>query len=97
MIETISAGDWTGKGLPLLGLELGVADISPLNEAVPEEVRAQIEATRQSMIDGTFNPYTGPIKKQNGETVLAEGAVIDDGGLWGMDYFVEGIIGTMPE
>jgi hypothetical protein len=29
--------------------------------------------------------------------VVAEGAVMDDGGLWGMDYFVEGIVGTMPD
>ena len=97
LLKNIMGGSWTSKGLPLAGLEIGLADITPLNEAIPADARAKIEATRQSIIDGSFNPYTGPIKKQNGDIALAEGAKIDDGGLWGMDYFVEGIIGTMPK
>ena len=50
-----------------------------------------------AMIDGKFNPYTGPVRNQAGEVVVPEGAVLDDGGLWGMTYFVEGVTGTMPE
>jgi basic membrane lipoprotein Med (substrate-binding protein (PBP1-ABC) superfamily) len=96
LIKEVAAGNWTSKGLPLSGMELGAADISPLNAAVPADVQEKIEQTREAMRAGTFSPYAGPVKKQNGEIVVAEGAVMDDGGLWGMDYFVEGIIGTMP-
>ena len=56
-----------------------------------------VAKARQSMSDGSFNPYSGPVNKQNGEVVIPSGSVMDDGGLWGMDYFVEGVIGTMPD
>ena len=96
-IKRMSAGNWTSRGLPLAGLEIGLADITPLNKAIPVNVRAKIEEVRQQISNGTFSPYTGPVKKQNGETVVAAGEVMSDDALWGMNYFVEGIIGTMPD
>ena len=97
LLKRIIAGNWTSAGLPLAGMDISLADITPLSDAVPADAKAKIEATKQSMADGSFSPYTGPVKKQNGDVVVAEGAVMDDGGLWGMDYFVEGVIGTMPK
>lgn len=97
LLERIKAGDWKSKGLPLAGLEIGLADITPLSEAIAADQREKIMQTRQAMVDGTFNPYQGPIEKQDGEQVVAKDAAIDDGGLWGMDYFVKGVIGTMPK
>ena len=97
LINEVAKGNWNSKGLPLSGMELGAADISPLSDAVPADVRQKIEDTRKAMQNGTFQTYAGPVVKQNGDIVVAEGAVMDDGGLWGMDYFVEGIIGTMPD
>ena len=96
LINEVKAGNWSSKGLPLSGMELGAVDLSPLNPAIPADVQQKIADTRAAMAAGTFHPYTGPVKKQNGDLVVAEGAVMDDGGLWGMDYFVEGVIGTMP-
>ena len=96
LIQKVAAGNWSSAGLPLSGMELGAADISPLNPAVPADVQQKIAETRDAMRAGTFHTYAGPVNKQNGETVVAAGAVMDDGGLWGMDYFVEGVIGTMP-
>ena len=97
LIQSIAAGKWKSKGLPLLGYELGLADLTPLSDAVPADMKAKIEATRQAIIAGKFSPYAGPVKKQNGDIAVAAGSTIDDGGLWGMDYFVEGVIGTMPK
>jgi len=97
LLKKIAGGDWTSGGLPLLGMDVGLSDLTPLSDDVPDAVAEKIAATRQAMIDGSFHPYTGPIKKQNGDVVAAEGTVLDDGGLWGMDYFVEGVIGTMPK
>lgn len=97
LIERIKAGNWTSLGLPLAGMEIGLADVTPLSDKVPAEARKKIMEVRDTMANGTFSPYTGPLKKQNGEVVLAAGEKMDDGGLWGIDYFVEGIIGTMPK
>jgi basic membrane lipoprotein Med (substrate-binding protein (PBP1-ABC) superfamily) len=96
-IKKIIAGNWQSAGLPLVGIDVGLADITPLNAAIPAAARAKIEQTRQAMIDGSFNVYRGPINKQSGEIAVAGGETLDDAGLWGMDYFVEGIIGTLPK
>ena len=97
LIKRIAEGNWKSEGLPLSGMELGAADISPLNDAVPADVRQKINDTREAMRQGEFHVYAGPVNKQNGDVVVAEGAVMDDGGLWSMDYFVEGVVGTMPD
>ena len=97
LIKEVAAGNWNSKGLPLSGMELGAVDLSPLNDAIPQDIQQKIDDTRVAMANGTFHAYAGPVKKQNGEVVVADGAVMDDGGLWGMNYFVEGVIGTMPD
>jgi basic membrane protein A len=97
VIETIAAGNWTSRGLPLVGLEYGTADITPLNAAVPAEVVERINATRQAFAEGTATPYDGPVVKQDGTEVVGAGESIDDAGLWGMDYLVQGITGSVPE
>jgi simple sugar transport system substrate-binding protein len=48
------------------------------------------------MADGSYHPFTGPLKKQDGSDWLAEGEVADDGTLLGMDFYVEGLTGEIP-
>lgn len=99
-IEKMIAGQWQSGGTPLVGMktgELGLADITPVSDAVPAATRDKIMATRSAMAEGAFDPYAGPVKNQAGEIVVPEGDVMNDGGLWGMTYFVEGITGTMPQ
>lgn len=96
-VQTIAAGNWTSRGLPLVGLEYGTADITALNQAVPAEVVEQIVATRQAFAEGTATPFDGPVAKQDGTEVVGAGESIGDDGLWGMDYLVQGITGTVPE
>ncbi len=97
VVEAISAGNWESQGLPLVGLEYGTADITPLHEAVPADVAEAIMARRAAFADGSATPFDGPVVKQDGTVVVEDGASLDDGGLWGMDYLVEGITGTIPE
>ena len=97
VIEEIAAGDWTSGGLPLVGLEYGTADITPLNDAVPADVAEQIMAMRTAFAEGTATPFDGPVVKQDGTEVVPAGESVDEGGLWGMDYLVAGITGTIPE
>ncbi|RUY00927.1 BMP family ABC transporter substrate-binding protein, partial [Mesorhizobium sp. M7A.F.Ca.US.005.03.2.1] len=40
--------------------------------------------------------FQGPLKKQDGTIVVDVGGKVDDAALWSMDYFVDGVIGTMP-
>ena len=44
-----------------------------------------------------IHPFTGPLYKQDGSLALAAGKVMDDGTLSGMNWYVKGIDGKLPE
>jgi simple sugar transport system substrate-binding protein len=63
---------------------------------VPADVKEEALALKQAMAAGEYHPFTGPINRQDGSAWLAEGEVADDGTLLGMDFYVEGISGQIP-
>ncbi len=79
------------------GFKEGVVELSPLNAVVPADVKALIETKRKAMIDGTFDAYTGPIKDQTGAVKVAEGQKMSDKDILSIDYFFEGIDGTIAK
>ena len=72
----------------------GTVQLAVLSANVPEDVQAEIATVQGAIIDGSFAPFTGPINDQDGNEVVAVGVVVDLGALLGMDYFVEGVIGS---
>ncbi len=78
------------------GMAEGGVVIAPINAVVPADVKAEAEALMASIADKSYHPFTGPLNKQDGSEFLAAGAVIDDGTLAGMGFYVEGIEGDIP-
>ncbi|MBT8418890.1 MAG: BMP family ABC transporter substrate-binding protein [Silicimonas sp.] len=78
------------------GIGPGMVEIGEITDAVPADVKAEAEAMRDSIAAGEYHPFTGPLNKQDGSAWLAEGEVADDGTLAGMDFYVEGITGDIP-
>ena len=79
------------------GIGAGMVKIGEISSAVPEDVKAEALALKASIADGSYHPFTGPLNKQDGSAWLAEGEVADDGTLAGMNFFVEGITGEIPQ
>ncbi|MEZ5799061.1 MAG: BMP family ABC transporter substrate-binding protein [Paracoccaceae bacterium] len=79
------------------GIAGGEVLIGDITEAVPAEVKAAAEKVRDEIAAGTLHPFTGPIKKQDGSDWLAEGQTAPDGDLLGMNFYVEGITGDIPQ
>ena len=46
------------------------------------------------MVDGSWDVFTGEIRDQDGNVVVAAGEMLDDGSMLGMSYFVEGVVGS---
>ncbi|MET4127293.1 BMP family ABC transporter substrate-binding protein [Roseovarius sp. MBR-6] len=78
------------------GIGPGMVGIGEISDAVPAEVKAEALALKDAMASGAYHPFTGPLNKQDGSVWLAEGEVADDGTLLGMDFYVEGITGQIP-
>ena len=89
-------GTWKSHSI-WWGFKEGAVAMAPYGPAVPEDVRAAADATHKGILDGTLHPFTGPIKNQAGETVVAAGESLDDGALLGMDWYVEGVQGKLPK
>lgn len=79
------------------GIGAGMVKIGEITDAVPEDVREEALALKDSIASGEYHPFTGPIKKQDGSDWLAEGEVADDATLAGMNFYVEGIEGDIPQ
>ncbi len=78
------------------GMAEDVIRITPINERVPAEVAEEAMAITASITDGSFHPFTGPLSNQAGEVVVPEGVTMTNAELAGMDWYVEGISGSLP-
>ena len=78
------------------GIAEGMVEIGEITDAVPNDVKAEAEAMIAEMAAKEYHPFTGPLKRQDGSDWLAEGETADDGVLLGMDFYVEGLTGEIP-
>ncbi|MBY4894970.1 BMP family ABC transporter substrate-binding protein [Rhodobacteraceae bacterium N5(2021)] len=88
-------GTWTQSDT-WEGIAEGMVAIGEMTEAIPAEVQASAQAMIDAIAAGEYHPFTGPINRQDGTAWLADGEVADDGTLAGMDFYVEGITGEIP-
>ncbi|SLN38121.1 BMP family ABC transporter substrate-binding protein [Roseisalinus antarcticus] len=79
------------------GIGPGMVGIGEMTDAIPEEIRASATALKDSIAAGEYHPFTGPLNKQDGSVWLEEGETADDGTLLGMNFYVEGITGDIPQ
>ena len=79
------------------GIGPGMVGIGEISDAVPADVKAEALAMRDAIANGTYHPFTGPIKKQDGSDWLGAGETSDDGTLLGMNFYVEGITAEVPQ
>ncbi|MEY8827415.1 BMP family ABC transporter substrate-binding protein [Sedimentitalea sp. XS_ASV28] len=79
------------------GIAEGMVGIGEITDAVPAEVKAEALALKDAIASGEHHPFTGPLNKQDGSPWLAEGETADDGTLAGMNFYVEGIEGDIPQ
>ncbi len=94
--QAVMDGTWTSVST-WDGIGAGMVGIGEISDAVPAEVKAEALALKAALADGSYHAFTGPLNKQDGSAWLAEGETADDGTLAGMNFYVEGIEGTIPQ
>jgi basic membrane protein A len=91
---SVMAGTW--KPEPVWGgISSGMVDIAGVDPKLPSAMRAAVQVKRQAIIDGAFKPFSAPLVDNAGKLRLASGS-LDDGKIKAMDWFVDGVIGSLP-
>jgi basic membrane protein A and related proteins len=78
------------------GIKDGMIKLAPFNKVVPPDVVAMVKKAEGEIAAGKLNPFTGPMKTNDGKEVLAAGKTMTDAELSKMDYYVEGVVGKLP-
>jgi basic membrane protein A and related proteins len=93
LASTVLDGTWK----PIF-LRCGMADgcmaLAPFGPKVPQEVQDLVLQTKADLEAGKIVAFAGPIKDQDGNVKVAEGAVLTDDQMSSVDWLVEGIIGS---
>lgn len=94
-VGAVIEGTWAQQDV-WHGLAEGNVAMAPYTN-MPDDVAAMATATEASIKSGAFEPFTGPIMKQDGTEWLADGVKADIGTLLGMNFYVKGIEDTLPQ
>ncbi|MES9901566.1 MAG: BMP family ABC transporter substrate-binding protein, partial [Sedimenticola sp.] len=76
--KAVMDGSWKSQDI-WGGIKSGMVEIAPYGDAVPADVRAAADKIKQAIVDGSLNPFQGPIKDQSGKVVVKAGESLGDG------------------
>jgi simple sugar transport system substrate-binding protein len=91
--KDVLAGTWQPKD-EYWGMKEGAIQMAPITH-VPDDVKAAGEKVIAGWKDGSYNCYSGPIKDQQGNVKVAEGSVLSNDDILGLNWLVEGVEGKM--
>lgn len=96
LAKQVSEGTWKSQQI-WYGMKENLVKLADLSDKIPADVKAMVAEKTAAITAGSFHPFAGPIKGQDGKVVVAAGQTPTDGELLGMNYFVEGVQGTIPK
>jgi simple sugar transport system substrate-binding protein len=94
--QTVMAGTWKSAEVRG-GLAEGMVKMSPLNAAVTADAAKLFEEKKAAIIAGRMKPFQGPLKDQAGALKVAAGAELPPKDLMSMNWYVQGVEGTIPK
>ena len=95
-IQAAMDGKWE-TGSVWGGLKAGMLYLSDFNKKIPQSIIDDARALEAQIKSGEVHPFAGPIVDQDGKERLASGQIMDDPAINSMDFFVEGVIGSVPK
>lgn len=90
------AGAWK-PGTAWWGVKENSIRISSPNPGLSHEVILLLGEKIIAMKAGKLKPFQGPLQDQDGVEVVPAGSALDDKGLKAMNFYVQGVNGTIPQ
>ncbi len=94
-VQAAMDGTWTSTDT-WKGFDAGMVHLAPFNPAMPAAVKADVLKVVAAITEKKLHPFTGPIKDQSGKERVAAGQTLSDAELLKMNWFVEGVVGSVP-
>jgi basic membrane protein A and related proteins len=94
--QEVIAGNWKPESV-WGGIKDGMIKLAPLNPAVPTDVATLVAAKEKDIAAGKLHPFQGPVKDNSGKERVAAGKTMSDDELQKMDFYVEGVQGSLPK
>lgn len=97
-VREVLDGKWTaGPGKhSWWGVKEGAIDLVSIADAVPAEVKAEVEKIKAGLKEGSYTIWKGPLLAQDGKEVLKKDEVADDKFLSGINFYLKGVDGKLP-
>jgi len=90
-------GSWTGARRTRWGIKEGLVVMAPLNPDIPPAAVKIFEEKKSKIVSGELKPFAGPIKDNTGKEMVAAGATMADATASSLNWYVEGIEGSIPK
>lgn len=78
------------------GMDTDVVDIFYTKSGLPRETIQTIKFMKEMIINGTYHPFRGPLYDNKGVLRLDEGHNLEPEDILTMNWFVEGVLGSIP-
>ena len=95
-VKAVMDGTWDSQDT-WDGFGPGMVKMAAFSKRIPEDVRAMAAKARDDIGAGKLHPFTGPINKQDGSPWLKAGETASDSDLVGMNFYIEGVEGSLPK
>jgi simple sugar transport system substrate-binding protein len=93
--DAVMKGTWKPKDY-WGGFKEDILTVESINPNLPADVKAKISETYNAIKSGELKPFTGPIKDNKGNLVVAAGHSMTDVELAQVNWYVEGITDEIP-
>lgn len=91
MTGTFKGSDFRG------GLATGTVKMTAWSKDLSEEQMATLKQAEEQIRSGERHVFAGPLKDQSGELRVGEGENLPDPEIFGMNWLVEGLSGSIPK
>src|SRR6202048_3171659 len=96
-VRKVMAGTWTGGRQTANGIKENMVVLTPLNKSVPADVARLFEEKKRAIVEGKLMPFAGPLKDNAGATKLGPGTALAHEQLMAINWYVDGVDGSVPK
>ncbi len=93
--QAVMDGTWKSEDV-WGGFAAKMVEMAPYTN-LPDDIVEMAKKTAADIESGALKPFKGPIRKQDGTEVIGAGDTLSDEILLGMNYYVEGVEGDLPQ